>query len=92
LVTDAQVRRLREKRMDGKTLEAAASAAGMCERTARRWQDGPLPSATKTPRTWRTREDPFAELWATEVVPRLAADEQGRLCQASCENPPSLII
>jgi len=79
LVTDAQVRRLREKRMDGKTLEGAAAAAGMCERTARRWQDGPLPSLTKTPRMWRTREDPFADVWAREVVPRLAADDQGRL-------------
>jgi len=79
LVTDAQVRRLREKRMDGNTLGAAAAAAGMCERTARRWQDGPLPAATKTPRSWRTRGDPFADVWATEVVPRLAADEQARL-------------
>jgi hypothetical protein len=79
LVTDAQVRRLREKRMDGKTLEAAAAAAGMCERTARRWQDGPLPSAPKPPRTWRTRLDPFADIWAADVVPRLAADAQGRL-------------
>jgi hypothetical protein len=65
--------------MDGKTVAAAAAAAGMCERTARRWQDGPLPSATKTPRSWRTREDPFADVWATEVVPRLGADEEGRL-------------
>lgn len=65
--------------MDGKTLEAAAAAAGMCERTARRWQNGSLPSAAKSPRTWRTRADPFADLWATEVVPRLVADEQGRL-------------
>ena len=79
MVTDAQVRRLREKRMDGKTLEAAAAAAGMCERTARRWQDGPLPSATKTPRAWRTREDPFAGVWAAEVLPRLAADTEARL-------------
>jgi hypothetical protein len=65
--------------MDGKTLPAAAAAAGMCERTARRWQDGPLPSGTKTPRAWRTRVDPFADVWATAVVPRLTADEQGRL-------------
>src|SRR5262249_56120256 len=65
--------------MDGKSLEAAAAAAGMCERTGRRWQEGPLPSATKTPRTWRTREDPFAAVWDSDVVPRLTADEQGRL-------------
>jgi hypothetical protein len=79
LVTDAQVRRLREKRMDGNTLGAAAAAAGMCERTARRWEEGPLPSATKTPRTWRTRDDPFAGVWTADVVPRLQADEKGRL-------------
>ena len=79
LVTDAQVRRLREKRMSGKTLAAAAAAAGMSERTARQWQSGPLPSTAKAPRTWRTREDPFAEVWESEVVPQLVADTDGRL-------------
>lgn len=69
MVTDAQVRRLRERQMDGNTVGAAAAAAGMCERTAQRWQEGPFPSATKTARTWRTRVDPFEDLWATEVVP-----------------------
>ena len=47
LVTDAQVRRLREKRMADKTLAAAAAAAGVSERAARKWQSGPLPSTTK---------------------------------------------
>ena len=79
MVTDAQVRRLREKQMDGNTVGAAAAAAGMCERTAQRWQAGPFPSATKAARTWRTRVDPFEDLWATEVVPRLAADTERRL-------------
>jgi hypothetical protein len=32
MVTDRQVRVLRSKRMEGKTLEAAAAAAGMSER------------------------------------------------------------
>lgn len=79
MVTDAQVRRLREKRMNGNTLGAAAAAAGMCERTARRWQEGPCPTTTTTARTWRTREDPFGEVWAADVVPRLHADSDGRL-------------
>ena len=70
-MTDAQVRRLREKRMEGKTVSAAAAAAGMGERTAHRWQRGALPSAAKAPRTWRPREDPFADVWLSEVVPRL---------------------
>ena len=79
MVTNAQVRRLREKRMSGKTLAAAAAAAGMSERTARTWQRGALPSTAKVPRTWRTREDPFADVWQSEVVPQLVADTDGRL-------------
>ncbi|WP_437780398.1 hypothetical protein [Sorangium sp. So ce1097] len=73
MVSDRQVRVLRKKRMEGKTLEAAAAAAGMSERTARTWQRGPLPSETKQARTWRTRPDPFAEVWTTEVEPLLVA-------------------
>ena len=79
MVTDAQVRRLREKRMSGKTLAAAAAAAGMSERTARQWQSGALPSTAKAVRWWRTREDPFAEVWESEMVPQLVADTDGRL-------------
>jgi hypothetical protein len=65
--------------MEGRTLEAAAAAAGMSERTARTWQRGPLPSETKQPRTWRTRPDPFVDVWATEVEPLLTADTEGKL-------------
>ena len=78
-ITDAQVRRLREKRISGKTLVATAAAAGMSERTARHWQSGALPSTAKAPRTWWTREDPFAGVWESEVVPQLVADTEGRL-------------
>ena len=65
--------------MSGKTLAAAAAATGMRERTARTWQRGALPSTAKAPRTWRTREDPFADVWQSEVVPQLVADTDGRL-------------
>ena len=65
--------------MSGKTLAAAAAAAGMSERTARKWQSGALPSTAKAPRTWRTREDPFADVWQSEVVPQLVADTDARL-------------
>jgi len=65
--------------MEKKTLEAAALAAGMSERTARKWQRGPLPSATKAPRAWRTRPDPFVNVWAAEVEPLLVADADGKL-------------
>ena len=79
MVTDRQVRRLREQRMTGKTMAAAAAAAGMSERTARTWQSGPLPSQVARERTWRTRPDPFAEVWTSEIEPRLRADREGRL-------------
>src|SRR6185312_8366765 len=69
----------RKKRMEDRTMEAAASAAGMSERTARKWQRGPLPSATKEPRTWRTRPDPFEKVWSTEIEPLLVADKEGKL-------------
>lgn len=79
MVTDRQVRLLRKKRMEKKTLEAAATAAGMSERTARKWQHGALPSAMKQPRTWRTRPDPFVDVWAAEVEPLLVDDTAGEL-------------
>ena len=69
LVTDAQARRLREKRMSGRTLVAAAPAAGMSERAAgRRQQHGALPSTANALRWWRKRDDPFAAVWESEVI------------------------
>jgi hypothetical protein len=75
LVTDIQVRQLRKKLMKGKTQVAAAAAAGMCERSARAWKDGLLPSEARQPRTWRTRADPFGSVWLEELVPLLERDE-----------------
>ncbi len=50
----------------------AALKAGMHRSTANKYlQAGALPSELKTPRTWRTREDPFAEHGA-EVEAMLA--------------------
>src|SRR5450759_5047904 len=79
MVTDAQVRLVRQKRMDGKTQAAAAAAAGMSLRTAREWDSGPAPSATKLGRDWRTRLDPFAAVWSTEIEPLLKSDTKGVL-------------
>ena len=65
--------------MDGKTQTAAAAAAGMSLRTAREWDSGPAPSATKLARDWRTRPDPFAAVWSTEIEPLLKRDTKGVL-------------
>lgn len=76
MVTDRQVRLLRTELMQGKTQVAAAAVASMSERSARSWKEGPLPSLTRRSRTWRTRPDPFAEVWAAELVPLLERDEE----------------
>ena len=55
--------------MEGKTQQTAAAMAGMSERSARKWQHGPLPSETKTGRRWRTRPDPFDGVWEEEILP-----------------------
>ena len=45
-------------------ITAAAAKAGMCETTARKYvRLGKVPSDTTKPHTWRTRKDPFAEVW-----------------------------
>jgi hypothetical protein len=65
MVTDRQVRRLRKLLMAGKSLKGAALRADMDEKTARKYRDlGKLPTELETwPRTWRTRKDPFADVW-----------------------------
>ena len=65
--------------MNGTTQSAAAAAAGMSLRTAREWDNGPTPSATKLGRDWRTRLDPFAAVWSTEIEPLLKRDTKGVL-------------
>ncbi|MEE8441160.1 MAG: IS21 family transposase [Spirochaetia bacterium] len=48
-----------------KRLNIAAAQAGMDEKTARKYlRAGKLPSEMKGEHTWRTREDPFAEVWS----------------------------
>jgi len=47
-----------------RTLSLTAAKAGMDEKTARRYRRlGKLPSELKAEHRWRTRKDPFAEVW-----------------------------
>src|SRR5260370_40649305 len=73
-VTDRQVRRYMDSRKDGHTQAAAAARAGFSERTGRRIEGFPvLPSQLDRTRRYRTRQDPFAEVWRAELVPMLTA-------------------
>lgn len=64
MITDRQMRRLMELLGKGKSLAAAAAKADMDEKTARKYRDlGELPSEIKVDHTWRTRENPFSDVW-----------------------------
>lgn len=54
---------MEELKKHGK-LGLAAARAGLDPKTASKYRDaGKLPSEMRAPRTWRTREDPFEEVW-----------------------------
>jgi hypothetical protein len=64
MVTDRLFRRLRKLIQTEDTLAQAADKAGVDEKTARKYRDSaPLPSQRRVPHTWRTREDPFLDVW-----------------------------
>ena len=76
MVTNKQVRRLRKLSNTEKNQEIAASKAGMDPKTARRYLGlERLPSELKKERPWRTREDPFGEVW--DVVERQIQESPG---------------
>jgi hypothetical protein len=76
MVTDRQVKRLRQLSNTEKNQEIAASKADMDPTTVRRYLGlGRLPSQLTNERRWRTREDPFGEVW--EAVERQIEKSSG---------------
>ncbi len=77
--------------MEGKTQETAAAMAGMCTRSARKWQHCPLPSEMKLERWWRPRPrpDPFDGVWEEEIEPLLRGDPKGKLKATTIIECPS---
>ncbi len=64
MVTDRQVRLLMKLLQEEKTLMVAAAKSGMDEKTARKYRKlRKTPSEVKCEHNWRTREDPFLEVW-----------------------------
>jgi hypothetical protein len=64
MVTDQQVRRLFKLIQSEKNFGIAAMKAGMDEKTARKYRRiGKLPSEHKQAHNWRTRKDPFGDVW-----------------------------
>lgn len=79
MISDRQIRKVIRLMQSNRTMAIAADKAGMSERTARKWiKRGKLPSELKAPHAWRTREDPFEDVWERvkpmlEVEPGLEA-------------------
>ena len=69
-VTTQQVRVYMSTRRAGKKQVAGAAQAGISERTARRLERRGG-EQRQGARNWRTRTDPFAAVWASEVVAEL---------------------
>lgn len=87
MVSDRQVRLLMKQLRQGELLNRAAARAGMDEKTARKYRDtGRLPSEGRPERDWRTRQDPFEEVWE-EVTRELneASGLQGKTLLAELQ-------
>ena len=64
MITDAQVCKNRQFLGEGHPLYRAALKVGMDAKSARKYRHADrLPSESFTPGTWRTREDPFQDVW-----------------------------
>lgn len=64
MVTDRQVRRLMSLLQSEQSLQVAAEKVGMHRETAGKYRAaGKLPSEMRTDHDWRTRPDPFVEVW-----------------------------
>lgn len=64
MVTDRQVKRLKLIMQREKNITVASDKCGMDVKTARKYiRLGKLPGEIKVDHTWRTREDPFKDVW-----------------------------
>jgi len=75
-INSKQVKVYMETRNKGKTQVTAAAKAGISERSGRRTEKGELQPGRKRKRHWRTRADPFSDVWEFEIVPLLKKKPQ----------------
>jgi hypothetical protein len=74
-ITDHQVHKYKQHRNKLGQV-AAAAKAGISERTARRIDHSQALPSQRPLRSWRTREDPLAAAWDSQVVPLLQVDAE----------------
>jgi transposase InsO family protein len=72
-ITDHQVHKYKQHRQQLHQV-AAAAKVGISERSARRIDHAEALPSQREARAWRTRADPLAAVWDSEVVPLLETD------------------
>ena len=70
-INSEQVKLYMSTRKKGKTQVTAAVKAGISERSGRRVEKGEILPGRKPKRYWRTRIDPFVDVWESEILPKL---------------------
>lgn len=71
-ITDKQVSKYKQLRATH-SQETAAAKTGISVASGRRIEAAVMLPSQRPPRHWRTREDPLAAVWESEVVPMLTA-------------------
>lgn len=72
MVKDGQVRMLMDYLNKGKSLRLSAAKSEMSEKAARKYRNsGQYPSQIRVEHTWRTRQDPFEDVWEKRIKPLL---------------------
>lgn len=86
MIKDGQVRSLRHSLSERCTLRDAARRCGMDKKTARCYQESATVRTPRSPRSWRSRPDLFADVWP-EVQARLESDLQLHAVTLMREHP-----
>jgi len=75
-ITTKQVEIYMKSRQQGNTQLVSSAKSGISERSGRDIEHGKRKDPKTTNRNWRTRKDPFSEVWDKELVPLLEQHPQ----------------
>jgi len=70
-INSEQVKIYMEARANSTPQKKASAQSGISERSGRRIEKGELQPTGRKKRNWRTRKDPFSNVWDSEIVPLL---------------------
>jgi hypothetical protein len=70
-ITKQQVKIYMKERKSGKTQVASAAKSSFSERSGRSIEKNQFQLGSQNPRDWKTRSDPFEEVWDEILCPQL---------------------